>query len=103
MLLDNARYLSNSSEHSPRSMSVVTLPPNLPADEVHGWLTNLNDYSADSLKPLLAEDELSRAARFHFERDRNHFIVARAWLRKLLATYLDADAAKLQFSYAEKG
>ena len=81
----------------------VTLPLSLPTDEVHVWLAKLDDYPADSLKVMLAADELARAARFHFDRDRNHFIVARALLRKLLAAYLDMDAGELQISYAEKG
>jgi 4'-phosphopantetheinyl transferase len=83
--------------------SVATLPLPLPTDEVHIWLANLDDYPADSFKVMLAADELARAARFHFDKDRNHFIVARALLRKLLAAYLDVGADELQFCYAEKG
>jgi len=83
--------------------SIVTLPPSLPTDEVHVWLAKLDDYAADSFKVTLATDELARAARFHFDKDRNHFIVARALLRKLLAAYLDTGAGELQISYAEKG
>jgi len=81
----------------------VTLPLSLPTDEVHVWLAKLDDHPADSLKLTLATDELARAARFHFNRDRNHFIVARALLRKLLAAYLDVGAGQLQIAYAEKG
>ena len=81
----------------------VTLPLSLPADEVHVWLAKLDDHSADSLKVMLAADELARSARFHFDRDRNHFIVARALLRKLLAAYLEVGAGELQICYAEKG
>jgi len=75
----------------------------LPADEVHTWFADLNQHSAEALRPILSTDELERADRFHFEKDRNHFIVARALLRKLLAGYLGANAAELQFTYAEKG
>lgn len=81
----------------------VTLPLELGADEVHVWLARLDDYAADSLRPLLRDDELSRATRFHFNKDRNHFIVARGWLRKLLAAYLGVGARELRFSYADKG
>ncbi|MGH9874027.1 MAG: 4'-phosphopantetheinyl transferase family protein [Pyrinomonadaceae bacterium] len=83
--------------------STVTLPLNLAADEVHVWLAKLDDYPADDLKLLLSEDERSRAARFRFDKDRNHYVVARALLRKLLAAYLNVGAGELQFSYAEKG
>lgn len=75
----------------------------LSADEVHVWQAKLDDHAAGGLKTLLAEDEISRAERFHFAEDRNHFIVARALLRRLLAVYSGIDAAELRFSYAEKG
>jgi 4'-phosphopantetheinyl transferase len=85
------------------SRPAVTPPLELRADEVHLWLAHLDHHAAGSLNPLLSEDELSRADRFHFTKDRNHYIVARGLLRKLLATYLDLSAAELRFAYAEKG
>jgi 4'-phosphopantetheinyl transferase len=81
----------------------VALPRELLANEVHVWLADLNDHLAVSLKPLLALDEVARADRFHFDKDRNHYIVARGLLRKLLAAYLGIGAGDLRFSYAEKG
>lgn len=75
----------------------------LGVDEVHVWHANLDEHEAASLRLLLAADEISRADRFHFAKDRDHFIVARALLRKLLAAYLGVDAAALRFAYAEKG
>ena len=77
--------------------------PELGLNEVHVWQVNLDEHQAASLRPLLAADEVSRADRFHFAKDRDHFIVARALLRKLLAGYLGTDAAALRFAYAEKG
>lgn len=100
MLLDNAERLSKYP--SDNSAGLIS-PLELRADEVHVWLATLDDYAPDSLKPLLAADELTRAARFHFDKDRNHYTVARGWLRKLLAAYLGVSAAELRFSYAEKG
>ena len=75
----------------------------LGADEVHLWHASLNDRLSDNLESVLSADELSRADRFHFSRDRNHYIAARGILRNLLAAYVGVDAAGLQFSYAEKG
>jgi 4'-phosphopantetheinyl transferase len=78
-------------------------PLQLQPDEVHVWLADLDEPSPDSLKSLLTEDEIVRAERFHFEKDRKHYIVARALLRKLLAAYLGTTAGELRFNYAEKG
>ena len=100
MLLDNAERLSKYP--SDNSAGLIS-PLELRADEVHVWLATLDDYAPDSLKPLLAADELARAARFHFDKDRNHYTVARGWLRKLLAAYLVYEPAELRFAYAEKG
>ena len=71
--------------------------------EVHLWQAALDDSLAEGLKHLLSVDESSRADRFHFAKDRNHFIAARALLRTLLAAYLEINADKLRFAYAEKG
>jgi 4'-phosphopantetheinyl transferase len=75
----------------------------LPPAEVHLWQASLDDRLADCSKRLLSADEVSRADRFHFARDRNHFIAARGLLRILLSGYLGIDSEQLRFSYAEKG
>ena len=72
-------------------------------EEVHLWQATLDARLADRLKHLLSADEISRADRFHFAKDRNHFIAARALLRTLLSAYLGINAEELRFSYAEKG
>ena len=71
--------------------------------EVHLWQARLDDYLAESVQHLLSDDEISRADRFHFVRDRNHFIAARGLLRTLLSAYLGSESSELQFSYTEKG
>ena len=48
-------------------------------------------------------DEKSRAARFRFARDRNHFIAARGILRELLGGYLHRSPAELEFDYGPSG
>src|SRR5882672_10533993 len=76
---------------------------NLAREEVHLWQATLDDRLADGLNHLLSADEISRADRFHFAKDRNHFIAARALLRTLLSAYLGINSDELRFSYAEKG
>jgi 4'-phosphopantetheinyl transferase len=53
----------------------------------------------EGLAAVLSSEELDRAARFRFERDRNRFIVCRGYLRELLAVKLDVEAASVQFVY----
>jgi len=62
----------------------------LPADEVHVYVTNLDELSAEStgLAALLSQEERVRAARFHFTQHRERFIARRAVLRWLLGSYL---------------
>ncbi len=77
----------------------------LPKGEVHLWAGQLEQdpTSQKKLEACLSYDELRRADRFHFERDRNYFIVARAMLRQVLGRYLSLPAAELAFAYAAKG
>lgn len=52
----------------------------------------------EELAPTLTPDEHERASRFHFDRDRHRFIVARGLLRRLLSRYVDAPAHSLRFA-----
>ena len=74
-------------------------------NEVHIWRAVL-DQPLESIRDferLLAEDERGRADRYHFQRDRTHFIVARAVLRLILSRYLGIAPAHLCFRYSAFG
>jgi 4'-phosphopantetheinyl transferase len=73
--------------------------------DVHVWQLSLNNASseASSLHQLLSPDEAERAARFRFEKHRDNFVVGRARLRMLLASYLGIAAPELRFTYAAQG
>lgn len=75
--------------------------PALETSEVHVWRAILGDVRGAEV--WLAPDELQRAARFHFERDRAHFIAARGFLRSVLGSYLNAAPERLRFSYGAHG
>ncbi|HWQ90856.1 MAG TPA: 4'-phosphopantetheinyl transferase, partial [Clostridia bacterium] len=64
-------------------------PPLEPRD-VHVWSAALDTpvEPSEDFSGVLDETEISRASRFHFERDRNCFINAHAFLRRILARYL---------------
>ena len=55
------------------------------------------------LESTLAEDEKARAARFIFDRDRDHFIAARGILRDLLSRYVECPAGTIKFAYGPQG
>jgi 4'-phosphopantetheinyl transferase len=74
-------------------------------DDVHVWRASLEaSASARSrFEATLSGDELDRANRFHFERDRRRFIVARGVLRILLGEYLRTVPQALTFEYGSHG
>jgi 4'-phosphopantetheinyl transferase len=73
--------------------------------EVHVWRAALDLplSCVEHLQRLLSADELQRAARFHFPRDRRRFSVARGVLRDILSRYLGVPAAALEFCYSAYG
>jgi 4'-phosphopantetheinyl transferase len=78
-------------------------PIALPEDEVHLWRVDLDAVcTAARWQEVLSSDELARAARFHFQRDRQHFVASRALLRTILASYLATDANSVNFSYSKR-
>lgn len=79
----------------------MIIPKPLTGDSVHIWRANLDHFNdnADSL----SEDELARANRFYFEKDRRNFIAARTILREILGAYLSVSPSQLLFQYAAKG
>jgi 4'-phosphopantetheinyl transferase len=77
----------------------------LKSKEIHVWSAFLDTCERQSvtLQTALSADELGRASRFHFERDRRRYVVARGILRILLASYLHTEVNRIQFSYSAYG
>ncbi|MGK7922688.1 MAG: 4'-phosphopantetheinyl transferase superfamily protein [Trichodesmium sp.] len=77
----------------------------LSENDVHIWSTKLKLSSSqiEELSKILSSDEIDRANKFHFKRDRNRFIIARGTLRKILSKYLKIEPTKLGFSYSDRG
>jgi 4'-phosphopantetheinyl transferase len=74
-------------------------------DAVHVWRAELDvpDAEVHQLRQALDPAEISRARRFHFEKDRSRFIVARGLLRTILGSYLNLDPQILRFGYGGQG
>ena len=73
--------------------------------EIHVWSARLDSDGQllERLTATLSADEMARANRFFFARDRRAFIVARGILRQLLANYLHRAPTDLQFAYHPRG
>jgi 4'-phosphopantetheinyl transferase len=77
----------------------------LSSAEVHVWRACLDPAASclEYLRHTLSADELQRAARFHFPRDRRRFTVARGVLRDILSCYLGVPPSELGFRYSAYG
>ena len=75
------------------------------AGDIHVWHAALDreESALAQLTELLSPDEKTRAGRFRFVKDRNHFTVARGVLREFLGAYLQEEPASLEFSYGQHG
>jgi 4'-phosphopantetheinyl transferase len=83
-------------------------PPSLlslPSNEAHVWRIALEQPAdvQDNFLRTLDQDERTRANRFHFEKHQRRFVVARGFLRSLLARYLDITPEEVRFSYGPYG
>jgi 4'-phosphopantetheinyl transferase len=82
-------------------------PPGLTlaGDEIHVWRASLDQpvNRIEQLRLTLSADECQRANRFHFERDRQRFVVGRGVLRSILGLYLGVDPGQVQFCYGAQG
>jgi 4'-phosphopantetheinyl transferase len=79
--------------------------PALSIGEIHVWTAHLVDEhrATADLLPILSREERAQAAQLSFECDRMHFIQAHGIVRRILANYLDADAATLIFARTHHG
>lgn len=84
---------------------VPTTPPVLGQAEVHIWCIQLEALLAElpQLSQCLSPDERERVDRLRFEHLRSRFILSRAALRYLLATYLKRTPQALGFGYHPRG
>lgn len=88
----------------PVGPEISEVPP--PAhDEIHVWHQSFCHEAAevDAFRGLLSSDELQRAARFRFDKDRSEFMVSRGTLRRLLGCYLQVPPKELRFAYSAYG
>src|SRR5437879_8739867 len=76
---------------------------NISANEVHVWKVDLFPRAVPDVNGVLSSDERERASRFHFERDRQRFMIAHSSLRMILGRYLNFPPAMLTFGQTDYG
>jgi 4'-phosphopantetheinyl transferase len=81
------------------------LSPSLETGTVDVWRIALDqqDDRLEHFRRILEPPELERAGRFHFDRHRRSFIVARGFLRSVVARYLKTEPETLKFEYGVYG
>jgi len=86
--------------------SYVDTKMKLGRGEIEVWVASLSALEPKQLGELestLSADEVARADKFYFERDRRSFIGRRGILRAILAAYLGTKPSALRFLYNEFG
>lgn len=95
--------------HAVEAMSDVESPVSgvtfLGPGDIALWDVSLrgDDTRMLRLREILSEEERQRASKFHFDRDRESFIVARGSLRLVLSQYLECAASDIRFVYSAFG
>jgi len=92
-------------------MNIIDLFVSAPLDlklkrgEIHIWRARLDEdlSRSETLWQMLSEEELERAGRFRFEKDRWRFVCRHGLLREILGRYLNIEPGRLGFRYGKKG
>ncbi len=74
-------------------------------EPIHVWTIALDSFRLQlhQLQERLADDEVERAKRFRFDKDRQRWVGTRAALRILLSRYCGAAPEEISFSYGSYG
>jgi 4'-phosphopantetheinyl transferase len=79
-------------------------PPKFPIGHVDIWKVQLDQLETRvSQSNNLSSDEIARANRFHFEKDKDMFARCRSVLRGILSDYLGIPGAEIRFEYLKGG
>lgn len=105
---DNPAFSSSSVSGCFQSNFSWCSPPNildLKAAEVHVWVVDLEvpNSVTSELETVLSSDELTRAAKFKFARERRCYTVSHGALRHILGSYQGVAACQVQFTNGSHG
>jgi 4'-phosphopantetheinyl transferase len=85
-------------------MNGIKMAP-LGRDEVHVRIASLDHRQSEFrfFESILAKDEMDRANRFHFQKDRERFVAGRGLLRMILSPYVGLPPGEIIFTYGRRG
>ncbi len=84
---------------------LVTDKITLKKNEIHIWLCDITTMRIElnNFTKVLSKEEIKKANKFHFEKDRNSYIFSHANLRFILAKYLKEQPKEIKFFVNEFG
>lgn len=73
--------------------------------QAHVWCADMRELELQLAEyvDVLSSGEQERANRFHFQKDRNHYIIRHGVLRRILSRYLGQPPAEIKFRYGQRG
>ena len=106
--MQNQRVTEQRSAHNVVACEWRQPPtaPKLARDQVHVWRASLelDPWTLHALRQgVLSEDEMERARRLVFQRDRDRFVAAHGILRTILGSYLGLPPLRLSFTKGPQG
>ena len=86
------------------NMTRIEMAP-LGQDEVHVRIASLDHRQSELrfFESILAKDEIERANRFRFQKDRERFVAGRGLLRMILSSYVGVPPGEIIFTYGSHG
>ena len=103
-MTEGGAVVNTSKSRPATTWSQVPTPLTYPTGRVDVWRVRLDEpLTVPPEASVLSADEVARANRFHFAKDRTHFIRCRSALRGLLAGYLAIPAPEIRFEYLTSG
>ncbi|MBM1106812.1 4'-phosphopantetheinyl transferase superfamily protein [Aurantibacter crassamenti] len=80
-------------------------PLSISQGHIHIWSISAIDdiHKLNEISKILSKDELLKASKFRFNKDRSVYITARFLLRKLIGSYLGIAPKEIVFEYSEFG
>jgi 4'-phosphopantetheinyl transferase len=92
-------WLSGAPERPP--LVLRRLPVPLPAAQL--WLIDLDATPRPQAVACLAPEEMERATRFRFQRDRLRYVAGRVWMRHLLARHVGCSIDEIRLGLGPQG